>query len=103
MKIVGCDLHAKQPTIAMVDTDTGELIERTLPHEGNAARVLRCLGGPGSCGHRSDRIHAVVFRTTGRVGDRVSSRPSGEDPPRNKVLIDEGRSSCGRVDSTPSD
>jgi transposase len=38
MKIVGCDLHAKQQTIAMVDTDTGELIERTLSHEGNAVR-----------------------------------------------------------------
>jgi transposase len=38
MKIVGCDLHAKQQTIAMVDTDTGELIQRTLSHEGNAVR-----------------------------------------------------------------
>ena len=38
MKIVGCDLHAKQQSIAMVDTDTGELIERTLSHEGNAVR-----------------------------------------------------------------
>ena len=36
MKIVGCDLHAKQQTIAMVDTDRGEFIERTLVHEGNA-------------------------------------------------------------------
>ena len=34
MKIVGCDLHAKQQTIAMVDTDTGELIERTYPMKG---------------------------------------------------------------------
>jgi hypothetical protein len=25
MKILGCDLHAKQQTIAMVDTETGEL------------------------------------------------------------------------------
>ena len=24
MKILGCDLHAKQQTIAMVDTETGE-------------------------------------------------------------------------------
>jgi hypothetical protein len=29
MKIVGCDLHAKQQTIAMVDTGTGEFIEKT--------------------------------------------------------------------------
>jgi transposase len=38
MKIVGCDLHAKQQTIAMVDTDTGEFIERTLSQEGSAVR-----------------------------------------------------------------
>jgi hypothetical protein len=36
MKIVGCDLHAKQQTIALVDTETGEFLEKTLLHEGNA-------------------------------------------------------------------
>jgi hypothetical protein len=30
MKIVGCDLHARQQTIAMVDTETGEFTEKTL-------------------------------------------------------------------------
>ena len=33
MKIVGCDLHAKQQTIAMVDTETGEFTGKTLAHE----------------------------------------------------------------------
>jgi len=47
MKIVGCDLHAKQQSIAMVETDTGELIERTLSHEGNAVREFyAALEGP---------------------------------------------------------
>src|SRR6202165_5699403 len=47
MKILGCDLHAKQQTIAMVDTDTGEFIERTLAHEGNAVREFyAALEGP---------------------------------------------------------
>ena len=81
MKIVGCDLHAKQPTIAMVDTDRGELIERTLSHEGNAVREFYAAWeSAGSGGHGSDRIHAMVFGTTGRVGDRLSSRPSDEGP-----------------------
>jgi len=31
MKIVGCDLHARQQTIAMVDTETGEFVERNFP------------------------------------------------------------------------
>jgi len=38
MKIVGCDLHAKQQTIAMVDTETGEFTEQKLLHEGNPVR-----------------------------------------------------------------
>src|SRR5438034_3421996 len=38
MKILGCDLHAKQQTIAMVDTETGEFTEKTLAHEGNQVR-----------------------------------------------------------------
>src|SRR4029077_4196549 len=37
-KIQGCDLHARQQTIAMVDTETGEFTEKTLSHEGNAVR-----------------------------------------------------------------
>jgi hypothetical protein len=40
MKIVGCDLHARQKTIAMVDTETGEFTEKTLDHEGNAVRAF---------------------------------------------------------------
>ena len=38
MRIVGCDLHAAQQTIAMLDGETGELVERTLKHEGTAVR-----------------------------------------------------------------
>jgi len=47
MKIVGCDLHAKQQTIAMVDTETGEFSEKTLAHEGNKVREFyAALEGP---------------------------------------------------------
>ncbi|MGA2203317.1 MAG: IS110 family transposase [Terriglobales bacterium] len=47
MKIVGCDLHARQQTIAMVDTQTGEFTEKTLSHEGDAVRAFyAALEGP---------------------------------------------------------
>jgi transposase len=47
MKIVGCDLHARQQSIAMVDTETGELTEKRLMHEGNAIRdFYTSLEGP---------------------------------------------------------
>jgi len=47
MKIVGCDLHARQQSIAMLDTETGELTERVIRHEGNAVRQFYvALEGP---------------------------------------------------------
>ncbi len=47
MKIVGCDLHARQQTLAMVDTESGEFTEKTLFHEGNAVREFyAALEGP---------------------------------------------------------
>ncbi len=30
MRIIGCDLHARQQTLAMLDTTTGEVVNRTL-------------------------------------------------------------------------
>jgi len=38
MRIVGCDLHASQQTIAMLDRDTWEISERIIKHEGTAVR-----------------------------------------------------------------
>ncbi len=47
MKIAGCDLHAKQQTIAMVDTETGEITGKTLAHEENKVREFyAALEGP---------------------------------------------------------
>lgn len=47
MKIVGCDLHARQQTIAMVDSETGEFTEKTISHEENAVREFYAvLEGP---------------------------------------------------------
>jgi transposase len=38
MRIIGCDLHARQQTLAMLDTTTGEVEKMTLKHEGNNVR-----------------------------------------------------------------
>ena len=38
MRMIGCDLHAAQQTIAMLNRETGEIVERTLPHEGTTVR-----------------------------------------------------------------
>jgi hypothetical protein len=80
MKILGCDLHAKQQTIAMVDTETGEFTEKTLSHDGNEVREFyAALEGPVVVGIEATGSHAVVFGTTGRVGDCLPGGSSGED------------------------
>src|ERR1700722_410814 len=38
MRIIGCDLHSRQQTLAMLDTATGEIEKTTLKHEGNNVR-----------------------------------------------------------------
>ena len=38
VKIIGCDLHARQQTLAMLDTTTGEVVKLTLTLEGNHVR-----------------------------------------------------------------
>jgi len=38
MRIIGCDLHASQQSIALLDQETGETTEATLKHEGDTVR-----------------------------------------------------------------
>ena len=38
MRIIGCDLRARQQSVAMLDTTTGEVVNMTLKHEGNNVR-----------------------------------------------------------------
>jgi len=47
MKIVGCDLHTRYQQIAMLDEETGELVERRLEHAGGEAKEFYTqLAGP---------------------------------------------------------
>jgi hypothetical protein len=47
MKIVGCDLHTRYQQIAMLDEETGELIEHRLEHaNGEAKDFYTRLAGP---------------------------------------------------------
>jgi len=40
MKIVGCDLHTRYQQIAMLDKESGELVERRLEHASGEARAF---------------------------------------------------------------
>ena len=80
MRIIGCDLHARQQTLAMLETTTGEVVEMTLQHEGdNVREFYSSLPRPGASGYRSHGIDAVVFKSHGGAGNRMSGRPSSTD------------------------
>ena len=54
MKIVGCDLHTRYQQIAMLDEETGELVERRLEHaNGEAKEFYTSLKGPVRVGIES--------------------------------------------------
>jgi hypothetical protein len=47
MRIVGVDLHVRQQTISMLDTATGEIVEKTLEHAGDVVQEFySALEGP---------------------------------------------------------
>ncbi len=47
MQIIGVDLHARQQTVAMLNVETGEIVEKTLKHEGEVVREFySSLPGP---------------------------------------------------------
>jgi transposase len=40
MLIIGCDFHSRMQQIAMLDRETGEIVERRLEHEGKAVEIF---------------------------------------------------------------
>src|SRR5205814_2535094 len=67
MRIIGCDLHASQQTIAMLDRDSGEVVERTLKHDGNTVlcNVLQPAAEKAGLGrvtwHQFRHIHSSLL------------------------------------------
>jgi hypothetical protein len=71
--------------MAMLDSDTGELEEKTLEHEGDTVREFySALPGPILVGIEATGSNAVVSGTDGRAGDRMPRRSSPEDPALKK-------------------
>jgi transposase len=51
MIIIGCDLHTRFQQIAMLDTETGEIVERRVEHEtGEAQAFYAALAAPARVG-----------------------------------------------------
>lgn len=64
MLTIGCDFHTRFQQIAMVDTTTGEMIERRLEHEnGEAQKFYSTLPSPARVGMEAT-INAQWFERT---------------------------------------
>jgi len=51
MLTIGCDLHTRSEQVAMLDTETGQRVERRLEHENGEARAFYVrLPSPGRVG-----------------------------------------------------
>ncbi len=54
MIIIGCDFHTRREQIAMLDTETGEVVKKRLEHEnGEAKRFYEGLKQPALVGIES--------------------------------------------------
>src|SRR5215471_5598384 len=63
MIFVGCDLHTRMQQVAVLDTETGEVSEHRLPHEGTAVEdFYAALPGPVTIGIESTG-YSVWFHT----------------------------------------
>ena len=56
MLMIGCDFHSRFPRIAMLDSQTGELIERRLEHEtGEAGAFYASVPGGATAAYSPGR------------------------------------------------
>jgi len=59
--IIGCDFHPRYQQIAALDTETGEMIERRLNHQGDdVMKFCSSLPAGATVGHRSHLSGTVV-------------------------------------------
>ena len=72
MKIIGCDLHTRYQQIAMLDEETGELIERRLEHaNGEARSFYAALTGPVRVGIEATGHTRWFERMLGELGHEL--------------------------------
>ena len=81
MTLVGCDLHSRKQQVAVLDTDTGEVLEQELRHEGDAVeRFYGVLPRPVTVGIEATGyalwFHALMQKLghTLRVGEAAKIR-----------------------------
>jgi hypothetical protein len=83
MRIIGCDLHARQQTLAMLDPATGEVVHETLTHEGESVREFYSkLPGPVRVGIEATGSMKWFLHLMEELGIDLSGWSSGDDSSR---------------------
>ena len=96
MQIIGVDLHTRQQTIAMLDTETGELVgEDPEARRRDGAGVLFGTDGSGPGRDRSQRIDALVSGADGGTGDRLPGGSSIGDSQSGGTQTETRSAGCG--------
>ena len=98
MRIIGCDLHARQQSIAMLNSETGELQEKTLEHQGETVREFySALSGPNLVGIEatgSMQWFLEMLEDLGIECESVIQRKSAKQKLANKSMIGGTRDCC---------
>jgi transposase len=72
MMIIGCDLHTRSEQIAMLDTETGEVVEKKLEHEnGEAKRFYEGLKEPALVGVETTGYALWFAQMLGELGHEL--------------------------------
>jgi len=72
MSIIGCDLHSRYQVIAMLDTETGEIVRRRLEHEKGEARAFyAALPKPSLIGIEATSYTQWFERMAGEQGHQL--------------------------------
>jgi len=99
MRIIGCDLHARQQTLAMLDTETGEVVILTLMHEGDQVREFYSeLPRPVLVGIEAIGVRMEGWRQGGLAGRERDRKWKEQNSYRKKPkTLDRDRPSHGRT------
>jgi hypothetical protein len=81
MRIIGCDLQARQQTLAMLDSTTGEIASITLKHESDTETQLA-----GHHGRAAQSAEGVKARTALLDEYRKASPSPGFEPLLNAAI-----------------
>lgn len=85
MMIIGCDFHTRFQQIAMMDTTTGELVERRLEHAtGEAERFYMRSASALAVGYRG--CDPLCAEDTARAGDHTPRFAPDSILPKERIL-----------------